>query len=163
MHLFEIPDAIRNLLDDPEVLDPETGELLDEARLTELMVEKERTVLYLARLSVEQAAEAEAVLAQADRLRARADSHKKSAASLKRYIAGNCEKGEQYADDCVKVGVRESMFTEAADDATAPEEYMVQKPAPDPRPDKKAILDALKKGTGVKGWSIGRNRYAVIS
>lgn len=180
LHLYEIPDKIRGLLADPEVMDPETGELLVlpqeewaptdgpdhlvlDRRIKELAVEKERIVLYLAKRADEEAAESEAVKNVSVRGADRAKVLENSANSLKKYIAACCKKGDKFADEYVKVRIGGSMFAESADDTTAPEGYMVQKPAPDPTPDKKAILAALKADTDVKGWSIGRGRHTVIS
>ena len=65
MKLFEIPDAIRAALNDPEVIDRDTGEVLQPEVLATLDAEKERIVLYLARFVMEQIAEGQAVAEQA--------------------------------------------------------------------------------------------------
>ena len=163
MKLFQIDEAIEALLGDPAVMDPETGELLDEGPLKELEGEKERIVLYLARYALGELTEADAVQAHVDRLSKRATGHRNRAKSLKHYIAQWCVKGEKFKDDTVKVRIGEVVSVDVFDEAEVPEEYKVQPPLPDLRVDKKAIKSYLDDGGRVEGAQLSRRRNTVIS
>jgi len=161
--LFEIPDAIRAAVNDPEVVDPETGEVLQPWVLGDLDKEKGRIVLFLAKLAIEQIAEGEAVKAQADRLAKRAASHGGRADSLKRYIAGCCEKGEKFADDTVRVNVMESTSCEVIDAEKIPATFFSTPKPPKPVLDKKSLLASLRGGANVMGAALKRTPYTKIS
>ncbi len=163
MHLFEIDSAIEALLGDPAVMDPETGELLDEGPLKELEGEKDRIVLYLARYALGELTEASAVQEHVDRLAKRAQGHKNRAASLKKYIASWCEKGEKFKDDTVKVRIGENASCDVIDESKVPDAYMVKPELPPKRVDKKAALADLKTGIVIPGVALMRRRNTVIA
>ncbi len=163
MKLFEMDDKIEALLADPAVMDPETGELLDEGPLKELEGEKERIVLYLGRYALGELTEADAVQAHVDRLAKRATGHRNRAKSLKHYIAQSCAKGDKFKDDTVKVRIGEVVSVDVFDEAEVPEKYKVQPPLPEMRVDKKAIREHLDGGGRVEGAQLARRRNAVVS
>lgn len=163
LHLFQIPDLIREALNDPEVMDPETGELLQPEVLEKLDNAKERIVLWLARYAVEEAAESLAVKMHSERLAKRSKAHENKAESLKRYIAGCCEKGEKFSDDCVKVSVRESTSCDITDPDQIPAQYFKTPEPIGPMLDRAAVLKELRAGYQVKGTALKRTPFTVIS
>lgn len=163
LHLFEIPDKYREALNDPEVLDQGTGELYQPEVLEKLDTEKERIVLYLAKFAREQLAEAEAVKAQADRLKARAARHVAKAESLKRYMAGSCELGEKFADDTLQVRIGESTSVDVLEERDIPGTFFATPDPPKPKLDRAWVLRELRAGNAVKGAALKRTPFAVIS
>ena len=160
---FEIPDAIRAAMEDPEVFDPATGELLKPEVLEAIESDKERLILWCARRVQELIAEAAAVKAQAVTLSARSTALSNRAASLKDRIAFTCERGEKFADDCVRVSVQESKSVSVLNEEAIPAKYKVQPPTPDMRVDKAELLKALKAGEEVKGAALAVSRFAKVS
>lgn len=163
MQLFKIDEAIETLLNDPKIMDPETGELLDEEELNELSDEKERVVLYLARKALDELGEAERVKRHVDRLAKRVKIHENAAKSLKKYIAGWCAKGDKFKDDTVKVRIGETVSVDVIDEKKVPAAYMIQPALPLPTVDKKTALADLKLGKKIAGVEIKKGRHTVIS
>ena len=158
MRLFEIPDAIEQIVN--EGTDPETGEITEEAiaALDALEGEQEQKALYLGRMIIGERAEGEAVKAQADRLAKRAKSHTNRAARLERYISNNIGDAS-YRDSTVKIGWRNSEAVVIDDEGQIPETHSTYQPR---KPDKKLIKATISGGGKVPGARIEKRRNIQI-
>ena len=90
---------------------------------------------------------AKAMLTRAERLEKRSES-------IKAYLLYNCQASGISRIECPEfvISVRKNPPSVVIDDEAAiPPEYIVQPPAPPPRPDREAIKRAIKAGTDVPG------------
>ena len=132
MNLYEIDKAIL------ACIDPETGELIDEAALTDLQMERTQKIKNVA--------------LWLKNLNASAAAYK--AESLKRYLA-NALGGEKFVTDECAVSFRKSTAVNVLDEAAIPAAYMTEKVTRSP--DKTAIKAAIKGGEAVPGVALVEN------
>ena len=104
MKLFEIEQAIE------DCLDAETGEF-DEARFSELTLERDRKIEYLIQKYKNHLSDAEALKTQEKIFSERRKREEKNAESLKQYIV-RVLNGEKFETDTVEVGFRKSNAVE---------------------------------------------------
>lgn len=105
MRLYEIPQAIENLID------PETGEITDVEELTRLTSRFENGLEWLALEVKNAAAEAEALKKEKESFAKRQQTAENRAKSLKNYLA-NILNGEKFKTDKVVVSFRKSEAVE---------------------------------------------------
>lgn len=119
MTLYEIDEEILNLVDQ------ETGEVIDTDRLEELQMERDKKVSNVACWIKNLKAEAEALKAEKENLAKRQQSCERKAEQLKDYLAYALN-GTKYKDARVSVSYRKSESVEVDDMAifTLPEEYI---------------------------------------
>lgn len=88
----------------------------------------------------------------------------KLADRLRSYLASNLEACgiEKVEGPGVSISFRKSAAVVIDGEDLIPAEYMRQKPAPAPEPDKKAIADAIKAGIEVPGAHIEQRRSLSI-
>ena len=99
-------------------------------------------------------AEAKMIEDAARQLEARADRRKRRAESIRNYMLFQLQQAGVTKVECPEftIAVRKNPEAVEIDDPEqVPPEYMVTPEPPPPRPDKKAIKDALKAGTPVRG------------
>lgn len=157
MKLYEISDKIEAVL--IAGTDTETGEITDEAlaALDDLEGELEQKALNVGCYIKGEEAEAEAVMAEAKRLQARAQIHKRRAERLLKYLASHVE-GQSFKDARCQIGWRKSKAVEVEDVAKLPEEYVRTKLTLEP--DKTTLRKILSAGIEVDGaelverWSL---------
>lgn len=142
MNLYEIDQAIL------ACIDPETGELIDEAALVSLQMERadkiRNVALWVKNLN------ASVVALKAERLKAA----QKKADALKQYLA-DALGGEKFtADECV-VSFRRSASVCVFDEQALPAAYITEKITRSP--DKAAIKAAIKSGAEVPGAALVDN------
>ncbi len=99
-------------------------------------------------------AEAKMIEDAARQLEARANRRKRRAESIRNYMLFQLQQADVTKIECPEftIAVRKNPEAVEIDDPEqVPPEYMVTPDPPLPRPDKKAIKDALKAGTPVRG------------
>ena len=148
MNLYEIDKAIL------ACIDPETGELLDEAALEDLQMERTQKIKNVALWLKNLNASAAAYKAERDAFDERMKQAQKKAESLKRYLA-NALGGEKFVTDECAVSFRKSTAVNVLDEASIPAAYMTEKVTRSP--DKTAIKAAIKGGEDVPGVALVEN------
>lgn len=148
MKLFEINEAIeRCVLDGDNVVDTETGEVLDVEALNALhmaFAEKaENIAMFIRNLD----AEAAALKEQKNIFAARQKAAENKRDSLKEYLA-LCLQGKPFKTDRVKVSFRKSEAVKVTEQDKIPETYLVYSA---PTVDKAGVKKALKAGETVLG------------
>lgn len=147
MKLYEIADEIEVILS--REVDHETGEITDATlgKLEALEMARDDKALAVAAYLKGELAEAEAVMGEAEKLKQRAEGHRKRAERLKDYIAMNLpQDAEPISDARSRIAWRKNPpSVRIYDDAKVPSEF--QRIVPEHRePDKAAIRDTLKSG-----------------
>lgn len=148
MNLYEIDAAIT------ACIDPETGEVLDEAALEDLQMERTQKIKNVALWLKNLNASAAAYKAERDAFDERMKQAQKKAESLKRYLA-NALGGEKFVTDECAVSFRKSTAINVLDEAAIPAAYMAEKVTRSP--DKTAIKAAIKGGEAVPGVALVEN------
>lgn len=162
MKLFEIDDAIEQVLN--EEVDQETGEITPEAeaRLDALVLEKERVALSIARYLKGEIVEGAAVKVEADRLARRAKVHENRAKWLTDYLGKFLKPDECYKDAAAEILWRHSQFVDAPDVEQLPSQFIREKTVTTREPDKLALAVELKKGTQIKGATLVKRSKLVV-
>lgn len=155
MNLYDIEYEIT------QCVDAETGEIVDEARLDALQMERtqkiENILLWIKNLK----SEAGAIRGEEKKLAERRQSDEKKAESLTQYVQ-NVLNGEKFRTARVTVSYRKSeavvvddmeLMVEVCDD------YLKYK---DPEPDKAKIKAALKDGLSVPGCHLEERQNMTI-
>ena len=99
-------------------------------------------------------AEADAIDAAAKAMQQRANRRRKRADGIRAYMLFQFQQAGVTEVSCPEFAIRVRRNPESVqidDPLLVPGEFMVQAPPPDPHPDKKGILAALKAGTPVPG------------
>jgi outer membrane murein-binding lipoprotein Lpp len=141
MHLYEIDNEIMELIDD------ETGEIINEERFDALTLERDAKVENICLWIKNLKAEAEALKAEKDAFAARQKAAENKMNNLKQFISNYLE-GTSFKTTKVNVSFRKSESLEVYDIQNIPDEYLKIK-APDV--DKVALKDAIKKGGHFEG------------
>lgn len=148
MNLYEIDKAIL------ACIDQETGELLDEAALEDLQMERTQKIKNVALWLKNLNASVTAYKAERDAFDERMKQAQKKAESLKRYLA-DALGGEKFVTDECAVSFRKSTAINVLDEAAIPAAYMAEKVTRSP--DKTAIKAAIKGGEAVPGVALVEN------
>lgn len=141
--LFEIDQAIL------ECIDPETGEIIDIERLSELQLERNEKIKKVAQWYRNLQDDAESFKANKEYFAEKEKAAKNKAESLKNWLdfalAGNRFEAD---DKTVAISYRKSEVVEIAEGAKIPKKYQIVKTTVSP--DKNAIKAAIKSGIKVK-------------
>lgn len=148
MNLYEIDKAIL------ACIDPETGELIDEAALADLQMERTEKIKNVALWVKNLNAFVTALKAERDAFDERMKSAQKKADGLKKYLADALQGQKFSTDECV-VSFRRSAAVAVLDEAVLPSEYIAEKITKSP--DKAAIKAAIKSGIDVPGAALVDN------
>lgn len=148
MNLYEIDKAIL------ACIDPETGELIDEAALADLQMERTEKIKNVALWVKNLNASVTALKAERDAFDERMKSAQKKADGLKKYLADALQGQKFSTDECV-VSFRRSAAVAVLDEAVLPAEYIAEKITK--TPDKAAIKAAIKSGIDVPGAALVDN------
>ena len=156
MTIYAIDRRIEEILT-PKV-DPETGELLEEIdfdELESLQMDRQTKIVNCLLAYKNLAAEADAIEAEAKQLLARAGKIRNRAKGAYEF-ADRCLDGGEVNDPRVAAKYTTSLTTEVDDDfiewaKNNRHDLLRFKPAPEPEPDKKAILTAIKNGEELAG------------
>lgn len=149
MTIFDIDEAILNLVDE------ETGEVVDIEALEALEMERDKKVSNIACWIKQLDAEAEAIKAEKKKLADRQTAKENKAKALREFLA-RVLNGEKFEDARCKVSYRRSESVEVADDIDynyIPDEYIKVTKAID----KTAIKTAIKAGHAYKGVQLVQN------
>ena len=144
MNLYEIDNEIIDLVDD------ETGEIIDINRFDELSMERDAKVENICLWIKNLKAEAEALKAEKDAFAARQKTVENKMNSLKNYISHYLE-GTSFESTRVKVSFRKSESLEVSDVYKIPDEFLKYK---EPDVDKQALKQAIKKGLHFEGCEL---------
>lgn len=148
MNLYEIDKAIL------ACIDPETGELIDEAALVSLQMERADKIRNVALWVKNLNASVVALKAERDAFDERLKAAQKKADGLKKYLADALQGQKFSTDECV-VSFRRSAAVAVLDEAVLPAEYIAEKITKSP--DKAAIKAAIKSGIDVPGAALVDN------
>lgn len=140
MKLYEIDEAILSCIDE------ETGEVIDEERLTELALEREKKIENVALWYKNIKADIEAYKQEKAYFDQKQKQAEKKAESLKSYLSVALN-GQSFNATRVKIGFRNSLSVEITDIDKIGKDFINY----DPKPDKKAIKQALQEGELIDG------------
>lgn len=143
-----------------EKADPETGEIPADwcTFLDGVEIERNTKCLHVARYIKSLRAEAGAVTAERDALAHRAKMLTNKADSLKQYLAGAVQPGEELKDGTTRISWRKSTSVSVLNETAIPEAYWkIEK-----RPMLREIGDALKSGDQVPGCVLSENKNIQI-
>lgn len=156
MKLYEIEDAILNCLD------PETGEIIDEALFDELHLKREEKIENILLAVKNLTAEAKAIRDEELNLAKRRKVSENKAESLKNFVAGILD-GATFKTPRVVASWRKSegvVIDNISDLMTGDfDEYLTYK---DPEPNKTKIKQALKLGEVVPGCRLEERHNLTI-
>lgn len=148
MKLFEINEAIeRCVVEEENVVDTETGEVLDVEALNDLKMAFDEKAENIAMFIRNLDSEAAALKEQKNIFAARQKAAENKRDSLKEYLA-MCLHGKPFKTDRVKVSFRKSESVKVTAQEQIPETYLVYSA---PAVDKVGIKKALKAGETVPG------------
>ena len=148
MKLYEIEEAIM------DVFDPETGEILDEEKLTALEMERDKKIENIALYIKNLESDAEQIKAEKNALASREKSKKNKAESLRRFLSSYLA-GQKFSTPRVAISYRSSASVEVdipemmqSDVSSAYLKYE------SPTADKVAIKKALQGGLNLPGCTL---------
>ena len=150
--LYEIDKAIENLID------KETGEILDEAAFDALKLEKEEKVRNIALLVKNLRSDAASYKAEEDAFKARRQAAEAKADWLTGYLKKHLN-GEAVKETQFQISWRKSQRSDVFNEDLIPMDY---KKWATPKIDKEAILRALKAGEKVPGARLVETNNMII-
>ena len=153
--IYEIDDDIASCVDQ------ETGEIVDVEKLDDLNMERERKIEGALLWAKNEGAMAKALDAEIKNLQARKKTCQKNVDGIKRWAINAIGDSKKFKTAKVAATVRKSPASVVVDDITEiPSIYLVPQ---EPKPDKKAIGDAIKRGEFILGAHIEDwNQFVVI-
>ena len=157
MKLYEIDNAIYECVN-------EDGEVIDQDKLEELQMERDKKIEGIACWIKELAAEANAIKEEKLKLEARQRVAENKVKSLKSYLAYALQ-GASFRTAKVSVSFRKTESVEVTPDGL---ENLMRGGRDDllkykePEPDKTAIKQALKSGLNVRGVQLVQNTSTII-
>lgn len=157
MTIFEIDNEILNCIDE------ETGEVIDIEKLNELNLEREAKIENVACWIKELKAEAEAIKQEKLTLEERQKQAENKSESLKKWLAYVLE-GEKFKTAKCSVSFRKTEAVEVTDEGleNLMKEHDELLTYEAPKPNKKAIKDALNDGLNVQGVQLVQNISTII-
>ena len=152
MKLYEIDQAIMDLVDS------ETGEIIDIEAFDSLQMEREEKIEGIALYIKDLKAEAEALKAEKLAFAERQKVAENKVESLKNYLA-YALKGQAFKSTKAVVSFRKTQQVDIPDIHKLDENFLRYK---DPEADKTAIKEAIKAGQIVKGATLIENTSVII-
>ena len=152
MKLYEINEAIE------ACVDKETGEIIDEAELDNLQMERQEKIHNIAAWIVNLDADAKAYKERADHFTAKKKAAENKAASLRRYLEGNLA-GKGWKDGDFTVSFRATKYVNVLDEKAIPKEWWK---IPEPVLMKKEVGDAIKAGKVIPGVELGERQSMTV-
>ena len=143
--LYEIDQAILGCVD------LETGEIIDQDQLDNLMMERSEKIESVALWVKNLESDAVAYKAEKEAFAQREKQASEKAKRLREWLAKVCD-GESFSTSKCAISFRKSESVEIADGANLPDEYIRVKTTIEP--DKTAIKAALKAGAEIEGCQI---------
>jgi hypothetical protein len=142
-----------------DIVDMETGEILDIERLSELQMERSAKIEGVACYIKNLENEALGLKAQKDAFAEREKAAKNKIDGLKRWLVEACG-GEKFASERCLVSFRRSEQVQVEDVDRLPEEFLRTKTTIEP--DKDAIKKAIKAGAVIAGCELVANVSASV-
>lgn len=159
MTLYEIDSSLMNLIDD------ETGEILDKEAFDALVMERDTKIENVALWVKNENAMAEALKKEIDSLTARKRTAENRVKSLKNYLM-YALKGEKFSTSKVKISYTHSTATKIEDEAAFIEWAKKNRTdllrVKEPEIAKTEVKDALKAGEKLPGASLEENTSVTI-
>lgn len=151
MKLYDIDERLENLLlmDSGNVVDLNTGEILTQEAVDELVMAREEKIEGCLLFIKNKKAEAEALKNEIERLTKRMRSCLAKADWTKNYVQASL-KGEKFSTPKVTISYRKSKSVEVVDEAKIPAEYWREKR----ELNKADIKQALENGIKIDGVTI---------
>lgn len=146
--LYEIDQGILSCID------AETGEIIDENRLSALFMEKDQKIENIALWIKNLLSDAESYAREKETFAKREQAAISKADTLKRFLT-NTLAGEKFQTTRCTVSFRRTAKVDVLDEKKIPECYTRTKT--EKHPDKKAILAALKAGENISGCALGES------
>lgn len=161
MTLYEIDKAI--IIATEMAVDPETGELVDDAvlkTLEQLQMDREQKIENIGCFIKNLEADAKAIKEESKNLAARAKAAENKAEHLRNYLEF-CLGGEKFQSPRLAVSFRHSKKVEVDPNKLydIPDDFLRYK---EPEPDKKLIGEALKAGEIIPGCTLVENTSMII-
>lgn len=148
MKLYEIDERILSIIKDgDDLVDMETGEIIDPAEFEALQMEQTAKVEGMLLCYKNLMSDVNALKAEEKTLKSRRESKEKRAASIKAFIETRLN-GEKFETPRVKTAYRKTKSAVVDDMKTLPNAF---KRFFDPEPDKVAIKEAINRGIVVPG------------
>lgn len=144
MNIYEIDEAIT------ACVDQETGEILDEAALDALVMERDKKIENVARWIKDLKAESAAIREEEKTLADRRHSAENKMESLKKWLAYALN-GEKFKSPKVSVSYRRSKSVQITDEKAIDDKFFIPQPA---KLNKKMVSEYLKSGTPVRGCEL---------
>ena len=155
MTLYEINEQIQKAIE--LGFDPETGEILDEAALEQLQLDRDEKIENICLFIKDLKAEAAALDAEKKNLDARASVAKKKSDSLSRYLQAMLD-GEKFKTARCSISYRKTSAVIVDDENELPELCVrIRK-----EPNKTAIKDYINAGVSVPGAHIEDRQSMII-
>lgn len=154
MNLYEIDFEIQKAAE--AAIDPETGEILDEAMLEameRLEMDRDAKIENICLFVKNLKAEAAALKAEKEMFATRQKTAENKAAHLMKYLQGYLH-GEKYKSDRAVVSYRNTESVSVTDIKQIPESYLRYA---EPTADKAAIKAAIKEGIEIPGAELQKN------
>ena len=152
MTLYELNAEILN------AVDTETGEIIDEAKLDALLMERDQKIENIALWIKNLSAEAEALKAEKEAFAKRQKVAENKVESLKKYLT-NALQGEKFSTTKVNISFRSSDVVNITDITRIPEDYLKYA---EPTADKVTIKKMLKDGYQIDGAELVKNQSIQI-
>lgn len=140
-NLYEINNSILGCVD------TETGEIIDEERLTSLMMDFDEKVENIGCWIKNLLSDAKAIKEEVDNLTARKKAYENKAESLKQYLY-NALGGEKFKTSRLSISYRKSESVEVQDISAISAEFLKYA---EPAVDKAAVKAAIKAGREIDG------------
>lgn len=162
MNLFEINEKIANCfrISETEVIDADTGEVLDADYLADLELQKDEKIENIAKFIKNLDSDAKQLKEQKELFAKRQKAAENKRDALKKYLSDFLNGEKWNAEDLsVAVSFRKSESVNIINEADIPEEYLIIQPS---KIDKAAIKKAIKSGASVNGAEIEINNNIQI-
>lgn len=151
--LYDIDNSIL------ECIDEETGEVIDEARLDALMMERSEKIENVALWIKNLKADVKILREEKEVFAKRQAQAQKKLDSLEQYLLHALD-GKKFSSSLCTVSWRRSERIEVDDESELPKEYM--RTTVSEAPDKVAIKEAIKSGTVIPGARVIESMNAVV-
>lgn len=160
MNLYELDEVIRSCVvyDENHVVNTEDGEILDLKQYEALKVARDKKIENLCLYIKNEAALAEMIKAEKQKLDARQKAHEREALRCKEFLAEFLN-GERFESALVKVSYRNSKSVVIDNLDIIPDEYLKYS---DPEPRKAEISKAIQLGVDVPGASLQTKKNMII-
>lgn len=164
--LFDIDERILKLisLEDSDIVDPETGEVLIDVfgELEQLEIARKDKILAIGRYIDGLERETSKLEEKAKQLTERAKVKENKIKYLEEYLVNSMSAFDtkKVEDETVTIKLNTTKVAQPTDESATPEAYL--RTTVKVEPDKRKILADLKAGNAIPGWIIGENKTITV-